>query len=121
VTSPLPGIEHAVTLTARQALALAFCRSIEGPVQGDEIGAALHEDRLARGGRGHSRDERCQWCGDEGRDMARTLVGKGVLKRVSGGFEPREREGERPPSSQIGPDDEWPEEMFQVNPGKDGK
>ena len=77
-------------LTDRQRFALAFVRSAartgEG-VQGDELGAALHERRRAEGGKGHDAGTRCRFCADEGRDMARSLIAKGLVERhPRGGF-----------------------------------
>jgi hypothetical protein len=74
-------------LTERQAFALALVRSRTEPIDGAELGAALHELRRANGGRGHDRDARCRFCGDEGRDMAAALMRKGLVARApAGGF-----------------------------------
>lgn len=75
------------TLTQRQRFALAFVKASGGPVQGDELGATLHEYRMQEGGRGHRADTRCRFCPDEGKDMAAALMRKGLVKRSSsGGF-----------------------------------
>jgi hypothetical protein len=83
----LPGLDVAPVpkLTPRQNVALAFIRAAAEPVQGDELGAALHERRRAEGGRGHDASARCRFCGDEGRDMAAALMRKSLIARASGG------------------------------------
>lgn len=83
---PVPEREpEAVTLTSRQALALQFI-SAHQPVSSDELGAVLHEDRMRRGGKGHGRDERCDWCQSEGAQMGNALRKRGfvVQKRTVG-------------------------------------
>lgn len=87
---PLEGIAPEPKLTERQRFALAFVKATdvagEG-VSGDELGAALHEYRRREGGRGHDAGSRCRFCADEGRDMARSLIAKGLLERhPRGGF-----------------------------------
>ena len=67
-------------LTARQRLALEHIGR-HGLVPSDELGAFLHDDRRQRGGRGHHRDERCDYCGDEGGQMGRALERKGLVQR----------------------------------------
>lgn len=69
-----------VTLTDRQALALQFI-SAHQPVSSDELGAVLHEDRKLRGGKGHDRDTRCEWCVTEGNVVAASLRAKGLVIR----------------------------------------
>jgi hypothetical protein len=72
-------IVDGVELTARQQIALELIRRA-GPVPDDELGAVLHEERAARGGRGHPADHRCSWCGEEGKSMGDTLRGKGLVR-----------------------------------------
>lgn len=67
-------------LTDRQQLALEFIAQHQ-PVSSDELGAVLHEDRRARGGRGHARDERCDWCQSEGSQMGQSLKARGKVIR----------------------------------------
>ncbi len=67
-------------LTDRQQLALEFI-SANQPVSSDELGAVLHEDRKQRGGKGHDRDTRCDWCATEGNVVAASLRAKGLVVR----------------------------------------
>lgn len=67
-------------LTDRQRLALDYIAANQ-PVSSDELGAVLHADRVARGGRGHVVDVRCTYCADEGSDMGRALKAKGLVFR----------------------------------------
>lgn len=67
-----------VKLTARQRIALEHIAAGQ-PVESDELGAFLHQDRMARGGRGHSVEERCDWCGREGRQMGDSLRRAGLV------------------------------------------
>lgn len=67
-------------LTDRQQLALEFIGRYQ-PVSSDELGAFLHEDRLRRGGKGHHRDSRCDWCQSEGSQMGDSLKGRGKVIR----------------------------------------
>lgn len=87
---PIEGMAAEPKLTDRQRFALALVRAsgVHGEgVQGDELGAALHEYRRNEGGRGHDAGTRCRFCADEGRDMARSLIAKGHLeKHPRGGF-----------------------------------
>lgn len=86
-------------LTGRQQLALDHITANQ-PVPSDEVGAILHEDRRARGGRGHSRDERCKWCADEGKTMGASLRSHGLIvrRRGAGWTLPDYRIGDRPAS-----------------------
>lgn len=70
-------------LTDRQALALQYITAHQ-PCPSDELGALLHHDRQARGGRGHTLDGRCDWCADEGKQMAAALKAKGLIVRRRG-------------------------------------
>lgn len=73
-----------VTLTERQAAALAYIRENQ-PVASDELGAYLHELRRTAGGRGHPSETRCVWCTDEGRQMLRALRRKRrLVKQLRG-------------------------------------
>lgn len=67
-------------LTPRQRLALDYVAA-NGLVSSDELGAVLHEERMLRGGRGHDRDVRCDYCGDEGADMGRALERRELVRR----------------------------------------
>lgn len=69
---PVPPAKDPGALTDRQQLALEFIGKHQ-PVSSDELGAFLHEDRMSRGGKGHGRDERCDWCPGEGREMGEAL------------------------------------------------
>lgn len=98
-------------LTARQELALAFIAKT-GTVSSDELGAVLHEDRRARGGRGHDRDERCDYCATEGADMGRRLRELGLVTKrrgVDGGWCAANDESQHEETSQLGEGDPWPE------------
>ena len=113
---PLPGLEPAtnsassVILTPRQAYALEVI-SEHGPIQSVDLGAHLHEYRRRNGGRGHASDELCEFCQGEGADVGAALQRKGLVKRRRGegwvvaSWTPWSRK----PSSQMGPDDDWPE------------
>ena len=70
-------------LTDRQRLALNLIRE-HGPVPSDELGAHLHADRLARGGRGHTDDARCSYCREEGRSMGEALRAKDLVRHDRG-------------------------------------
>lgn len=78
----LPGVpvDPTVKLTARQRLALEFIAANQ-PVPSDELGALLHEERMQRGGRGHHRDQLCQWCTDEGKQMGAALRRHGLVRQ----------------------------------------
>ena len=65
-------------LTRRQQVALELIRD-RPPVTSDELGALLHADRQARGGRGHGEDVRCDYCTGEGRSMGEALRAKGLV------------------------------------------
>lgn len=78
--SPVP---PGVRVTARQRLAVEYVAAKQ-PVPSDELGAVLHADRLARGGRGHSVDERCEWCRSEGREMGAALRRLGLVRERRG-------------------------------------
>lgn len=83
-TSLLPGPElpPGVTLTPRQRVALEHIEKHDAPTSNDELGALMHEERRSRGGRGHHRDERCPWCGDEGAQIGEALEAKGLVVYV---------------------------------------
>lgn len=66
-------------LTQRQRIALEYIGHHQ-PVSSDELGAMLHEERRARGLKGHSSDERCEYCTDEGRSMGAALRQKGLVR-----------------------------------------
>lgn len=68
-----------VRVSPRQRLALDYLRH-HAPVPSDELGALLHEDRRARGLNGHSADERCRFCADEGKQMGGALRAKGLVR-----------------------------------------
>lgn len=91
-------------LTARQRLALEYVAAHQ-PVPADELGAVLHEDRAVRGGQGHGRSERCEWCASEGRQMGAALRTRGLVKlrRQAGwvlpDFSPRRSSGYDPASA----------------------
>lgn len=70
-------------LTDRQRLALEYVGAHQ-PVAAVELGAVLHEDRAARGGKGHSAAEHCAYCSDEGRAMGRALRAKGLVQERRG-------------------------------------
>lgn len=70
-------------LTPRQRIALEYIGH-HAPVGSDELGAFLHEDRRARGGRGHSSEERCDFCTGEGRQMGAALRQKGLVRHRNG-------------------------------------
>lgn len=95
------------TLTPRQQLALAHIASRQ-PVATDELGAVLHEHRRATGGKGHGRDERCDFCTSEGRQMGEALRRRVLVRyrRGAGWTLPDYRPGDHLPSSQnaTGPD-----------------
>lgn len=78
-----PRDHHA--LTDRQQRALEYVGK-QQPVSSDELGAFLHEDRMRRGGKGHGRDERCEYCAGEGREMGEALKrhGRVVRKKTIG-------------------------------------
>lgn len=76
-------VDPTVRLTARQRLALEYIGHHQ-PVASDELGAFLHEERRARGGRGHSADERCDFCQQEGSQMGAALRLKGLVKQRRG-------------------------------------
>lgn len=76
-------VDPTVRLTARQRLALEYIGHHQ-PVASDELGAFLHEDRRARGGKGHGADERCDYCQQEGAQMGAALRLKGLVKRKRG-------------------------------------
>lgn len=68
------------SLTARQQAALNAITKAhqDGGAHYDEIGAAAH----AASGK-HGIADRCQWCGQDGRDLAQTLQAKRLIaKRV---------------------------------------
>lgn len=99
-------------LTHRQRIALEYIGH-HAPVSSDELGAFLHEDRRARGGKGHSSDTRCDWCHDEGRHMGAALRAKSLVRHRNGeggGWHLTGQASAAPsPTSQLGPDDEWPD------------
>lgn len=66
-------------LNERQKLALASIRD-SWPMPSEELGAILHEDRQARGGKGHARDSRCGWCLEEGKGMGSRLRKDGLVR-----------------------------------------
>ena len=101
-------------LTERQELALGYIKE-HGPVSSDELGAILHQHRLFGGGRGHHRDERCDYCGDEGSQMGKRLRELGLVTKsagLDGGWilaakdEPKHEERE---TSQLSETDPFPE------------
>ena len=100
---PVPAPRDPAALTGRQQLALEHIAKHQ-PVASDELGAILHEDRLARGGKGHPADERCEWCPREGRVMGSSLRRHGyvVQKRSLGWCLPDYRP-ERPGTSGYDP------------------
>lgn len=59
-------------LTQRQLFALEHLGG-HSPLGSGALGALLHEYRLGEGGRGHGRDDRCDWCATEGAQMGRRL------------------------------------------------
>lgn len=77
---PVPAAAPTDRLTDRQQLALEFVASHQ-PVTSDELGAFLHQDRLARGLKGHGSDERCDYCAGEGREMGEALRRRGRVIR----------------------------------------
>ena len=97
-----------VRLTHRQRMALEYIGH-HAPVSSDELGALLHEDRRARGGRGHSSDERCEWCPDEGKQMGAALRLKGLVRfrRGDGGgwYLANAPAGQTTPVPGVGPGD----------------
>ena len=72
-------------LTGRQQAALEYIGANQ-PATNDEVGAYLHELRQDAGGRGHARDERCDWCTTEGGSVARRLreLGYTAYRRKAG-------------------------------------
>lgn len=65
-------VESKPKLTDRQALALAALQAADhAGLHADEVGALLHEQKQGRWG--HSREERCAWCGGDGLAMLRRL------------------------------------------------
>lgn len=81
----LTGEAHTIVagreLTHRQQIALDLIRE-KAPVESDEIGALLHEERAGRGKRGHTQDVRCEWCGQEGDHMAARLRELGLIRHA---------------------------------------
>lgn len=77
---PVPPAKDPDALTDRQQLGLEFIAQHQ-PVSSDELGAFLHQDRLERGLKGHGRDERCDFCTGEGREMGEALKRRGKVIR----------------------------------------
>lgn len=77
----ITGDERVVELTRRQQHALEQIERHEGGLQDDELGAVLHQYRSA-----HSADQRCRFCGQEGKSMGRELRAKGFVVRRRSGF-----------------------------------
>jgi hypothetical protein len=69
----------AVKLTDRQRKVLLALRQVGGTMNVDEAGAILHE--LKTGRWAHSRDARCDYCGQDGRSVLEALVHKGLAER----------------------------------------
>lgn len=76
-------VDPNVKLTGRQRLALEHIAKFDR-LASDELGAFLHEERRSRTGRGHDRDERCEYCGDEGSQMGAALRAKGLVRYSRG-------------------------------------
>lgn len=76
----LDGREHtaAATLTPRQETVYDLVLATDGGISADEAGALAHETRERRP---HSRDERCEWCGQDGRQILEALHRKGLVRR----------------------------------------
>lgn len=68
----------AVKLTERQQYALDIITDL-GPVPSDELGAHMHERRGK-----HTSDLRCRYCGDEGKDIAKELRKKKLVRMRRG-------------------------------------
>ena len=65
-------------LGPRQQLVYDHIRE-HGSLTDDEAGALIHESRGK-----HHRDQRCNWCTREGRQVLASLRGKGLLTRKRG-------------------------------------
>lgn len=68
-------------LTGYQRHALEQVRSSPDGMFADELGAAIHERRLAAGRMGHTSASRCPYCDRDGKAMLRVLRTKGLVVR----------------------------------------
>lgn len=75
-------VEPGVKLTARQRYALEVIGKLQ-PVESDELGAYLHQERQTRTGgeKGHAADVRCEWCGTEGAQMGAALRNRRLVTK----------------------------------------
>jgi hypothetical protein len=64
-------------LTPRQRAVYELVLSTEGGITADEAGAVAHEQREKRP---HHRDERCLYCGEDGRQILHALRAKGFVR-----------------------------------------
>lgn len=97
----IPGLEKAPTLTERQAQALAIIREL-GPIRSEDLGVEMYP-------RMHDLDRARSY----GRSVGDALAAKGLVAYVRGeGWVDAKWAEPSEPSAQVGPDGEWPEEMF---------
>lgn len=73
-------LQAEVKLTERQQRVLDLVKTA-GPdgVHADEVGALLHEQKRNELYR-HGRDERCQFCGHDGKALLEALKAKGLVR-----------------------------------------
>jgi hypothetical protein len=72
-------VETGPKLTPRQqAVHQALQAAGQDGLHADEAGAVAHEQKEGRWA--HSRDERCQWCGKDGKQILHALRAKGLAR-----------------------------------------
>lgn len=104
----------AVKLTDRQQKGLELITARQ-PIRSDDLGAELHAWKLANGFRGHAAYATCDWCVSDGRSVGDALAGRGLVRYLRGkgwvtsSFGTSDDVGKPEASSQLGPDDPWPE------------
>jgi hypothetical protein len=96
-------------LTRDQQTAWDMVSETVGGVTADEVGALLHSRLATRWA--HPADQRCVYCGTRGNQVLRSVALRPLVvrRRVSGKWEPRERQP-APPLEPL-PDGEW-EDLF---------
>lgn len=84
--------DPSVKVTERQRFALELIGEL-GPIPSDELGAHMHERRGK-----HPADQRCEWCGTEGKGIGGELRKKGLVKhrREEGWYVPGAPERTKP-------------------------